>query len=329
MSNDVVGIIGAGSFGTALAALLGSAGRSVVLWSRTSAVVEEINGAHTNEIRLPGAVLPESVKATGDPAELASEARFLVLAVAPEDVRDRARRVGEVTSGHHILVHAVGALADPDDVRISEVLAEETPIARIGALAGPALPGDLLRDAYASMVCASEFDEVSAEARRLLAVPPRLRLYQGRDLAGVELAAALAGAYSVALGVADALELGPGPRATLITRAIAEGGRINACAGAEPRTFSGLAGLGNLLVRSSPESLETAQPSYRFGYALGRGEQPGDPPVGARAAMALLRVARRRGERAPVLAGVAAVAEGDLSPLEAAAMAGDTVALHE
>lgn len=328
-ASDVVGIVGAGSFGTALAALVGGAGRPVMLWSRTESVVEEINRERTNRTRLPRAELPRSVIATSDPAELAREARFLVLAVAPEDVRDRARRIGEVTDGHHILVHAVGALADPDDLRISQVIGEETPIIRVGAIAGPALPGDLLREAYASMVCASQFEEVTREARRLLSAPPRLRLYRGNDLVGVELASALATAYTVALGMTDALALGPGPRATLITRAVAEGGRICACLGAEPRTFAGLAGLGNLLVRSSPERVEEALFSYRFGHALGSGERPEGHPVGVRAALALLRLARRCGERAPVLAALAAVVEGERDPLEAAAMVADTVATEE
>jgi len=248
--------------------------------------------------------------------------------VAPADVRDRAKRLGEVTSGRHIIVHATGALTEPDDQRVSEVLAAETPVKRIGAVAGPALPSDLLREAFASMVCASEFDEVAEQACSLLGVPRRLRLYRGRDLIGVELGSALASAYTVALGVADSLELGPGPRATLITRAVAEGGRIIGLAGGEPRTFAGLAGLGNLLVKSQPDA-SSPPPSYRYGRALGRGESPEKHPVGARAAEALLRVADRQGERAPVLRSMVSVIRGEHTALEAAAMAADTVALQE
>jgi glycerol-3-phosphate dehydrogenase (NAD(P)+) len=328
---DSIGIIGAGSFGTALASLVGREGTRVILWSRTAEVVEEINRERTNQSRLRGAELPASVVATGDPGELAAGARFLVLAVAPADARDRARRLGEVTDGRHLAVHAIGALADPDDVRVSEVLAAETPIVRIGAIAGPALPGDLLRAAFASMVCASEFDEVTREARRLLSVPRRLRLYESRDLAGVELSSALSSAYTVALGLTDALELGPGPRAILVTRAVAEGGRIASCAGGEPRTFAGLAGLGNLLVRSATSVPGEGSASYHHGLALARGAPVDNDraPVGVRAATALLRLADRQGERAPVLRALVAVLEGERTPLEAAAMAADTVASRE
>ena len=326
--SEVVGIVGAGSFGTALAALLARAGRPVLLWSRTESVVDEINSRRTNESRLPGAELPAGIEATGDAAELARRARLLVLAVAPADVRDRARRLGEFTTGRHVIVHATGALTEPDDLRVSEVLAAETPVKRVGAVAGPALPEDLLREAFASMVCASEFDEVAEQTRSLLGVPRRLRMYRGRDLVGVEIGSALASAYTVALGVGDSLALGPGPRATLITRAVAEGGRIIGAAGGDPKTFSGLAGLGNLLVKTQPDA-EAPPPSYRYGRALGRGEQPDEEPVGARAARALLRLADRHGERAPVLRSMVSVITGEHTALEAAAMAADTVAREE
>lgn len=324
-----VGVVGAGSFGTALAILLARDGREVVIWSRTREVVDEINGKRTNEQRLPGAELPAPIAATADAAELAERARLLVLAVAPADVLDRARRLGEVTTGRHIIVHATGALTDSDDRRVSEVLAVETPVKRLGAIAGPVLPGDLLREAFASMVVASEFDEVADQTCALLGVPRRLRIYQGRDLVGVELGSALASAYTVALGMADSLGLGPGPRATLITRTVAEGGRIIEAAGGEARTMAGLAGLGNLLVKCQPDA-ESLPPSYRYGRALGRGEEvDAEHNVGARAALALLRLADRLGERAPVLRSAVAVIRGERSPMEAAAMAADTVARQE
>ncbi len=329
---DAVGIVGAGRFGTALAHLVGRGGRDVVLWTTTSEVADEINKQHTNNSRLPGATLPASVRATGDPADLAKSARFIVLAVAAYDVRARARLLGDHLTGGHIVVHAIGSLAEPDDLRVSSVLEEETPAIRIGVIAGPALAEDLVSGAVSSMVCASEFVEVTHEARRLLASPPALRLYQGADLIGVELSAALAGAYTVALGLADGLEVGVGTRATLLTRAVAEGGRILGCAGADPRTFTGLAGLGNLLVRASGSDPlgDNAPPAYRFGGALASGERPeGTLPVGARAALAALRLAERQGERAPVLAATASVITGEKTAAEAAAMAAGAVAWNE
>jgi glycerol-3-phosphate dehydrogenase (NAD(P)+) len=324
-----LGVVGAGGFGTALAAVVARAGHPVVLWSTTRQVVEEINRGRTNRERLPGVELAPSLRATGDPAELA-RARLIVVAVSSADVRARAQALGTVLDGRHLVVHAIGASAGPDDARVSQVIAAETPVRRIGTLAGPALPADLVAGRFAAMVCASPFDEVTAEARRFLNLPPALRLYTSHDLPGVEISAALSGAYSVALGMLDALEMGPGPRAVLITRAVAEGQRLVSALGGEPRTFAGLAGLGNLLVRTSAGTGENA-PGYQFGRALGRGDAPAGErlPDPVRAVGAGARLARRLGKHAPILSAIAQVIDGELTAKGAARTLSDTVALEE
>lgn len=328
MSRGAVGVVGAGGFGLALANLVARAGRDVVVWSNAVAVVDQIRRDHAAGERLPGVALDPRVVATADPGELAAAARLIVIAVSSTEVRDRARVLGEVLDGGHLVVHAIGALVGPGERRVSELLEEELPVLRVGALAGPALPGDMARGAFASMVCASAFAEVTAETRRLLAVPPGLRLYRSADLVGVELAAALSGAYSVALGVIDALDLGPGTRAVLITRALAEATRIGTMAGGEARTFAGLAGLGNLLVRTSAGSGEHA-PGYQFGLGLARGQRPPRTPEAVRAAPAALALARRTGQRAPVLEALCRVLAGEASIDQAAAALAETMALEE
>ncbi len=333
MPLETVGVVGAGTFGTALADLLARHGRKVVVWSQTRAVVDEINGARTNQERLPGVELSPRLAATSDPEELARRARFIIVAVPSTDVRIRAHALGDFVDGSHILVHAIGALAVPHEtptgeLLVTDLLREETPVIRVGALAGPTLPRDLVESRYASMVAASAFDEVTAEARRLLAVPRYLRIYRGADPAGVELAAALSGAYTIAVGIADTLEVGPGLRAVLVTRAIAEAARLGAAAGADPKTFYGLAGLGNLLVRAAPDS---SSKDYLLGRALGRGEPIASLRLteGARAAQAGKRMADRLGVRMPVISALAGVMAGELSPEQAAAAAGDSVAPEE
>jgi glycerol-3-phosphate dehydrogenase (NAD(P)+) len=321
---DAVGIVGAGRFGCALAQVVAGAGRPVLLWSRDAALVAEMNTERRNR-RVPDLVLSPGVVATGDPAELAAGARLIVVAVSSQDVRARARALGDYLDGNHLLVHAIGALASPNDVRVSEVLEEETPVLRIGALAGPALWRDLLAGHISSMVVGSRFAEVRAEARRLLSAPPVLRIYGGSDLIGVELAAALAGAYTITVAIGDALGMGPGPRAVLVTRALAEASRLGEAVGAQARTFTGLAGLGNLLVRAQSEYAG----DYRVGLELGRGKVPETLSEGARAALAGVRLADKLGVRMPVLQGVAAVISGKLSPAQAALAAADTVAAEE
>lgn len=336
---DTVGIVGAGAFGTALGSVLARAGRRVVLWSRDEAVVESINTNRTCP-RLPDAPLPPPLEATSDPKRLASEARFLVMAVSSTDVRDRSKEFGAFLDGSHIVVHAIGALAAPANERVSEVMARGLPTLKLGAIAGPALPGDLAVGEWSSMVVASTFDEVVSETRRLLNVPPGLRIYGSKDLPGVELASALSGAYTIALGLADGLDVGPGTRAVLVTRAVAEASRLGQASGAQPKTFAGLAGLGNLLVRgterkaktrgTSPE-LTTLSADYQLGRRLAEGVLTAETArtEGARAAVAGSQLADKLKVRMPVLQGVAAVLAGKVEPRDVAKLIGDNVAVEE
>ncbi|MEO7736426.1 MAG: NAD(P)H-dependent glycerol-3-phosphate dehydrogenase [Kofleriaceae bacterium] len=322
---DTIGIVGAGAFGTALGSVLARAGRRVILWSRDAATVEAIQRTRRCP-RLPGAELPEPLEATTDPRRLASEARFVILAVTSTNVRDRSRELGDVLDGSHIVVHAVGALAAPSNERVSQVMEQGLPTLKIGAIAGPALPDDLAENKYSSIVVASVFDEVVSEGRRLLNTPPGLRVYGSKDLIGVELASALSGAYTIALGMSDGLGVGPGTRAVLITRALAEASRLGVAAGAEARTFAGLAGLGNLLVRASDRSAD-----YQLGGQLAAGGAASalDRRVrteGARAALAGLELAKSLRVRMPVLQGLAAVLAGKLEPKDVANLIGDSVA---
>ncbi len=310
---DLIGIAGGGTFARALGHLLSSAGRNVLLWSKKSKL--ETSG---------------SVSTTADARAFAERARFVVFAVPAIAAEARMLELGRELGSHHLLVHAVGALA-ADRRRVSEIALEVTPVKRVGVLAGPALPDDLVHGRFVSMVVASPFSEVTREAVRLLAVPPRLRLYQSRDLIGVELSSAIASAYTIALGVTHALELGSGPRAVLITRALAEANRLVQAAGGEPGTFSGLSGLGNLLVRASPDTRDTA-PSFALGMKLGRGDAPPgaeDVTEGARAATAGVALAKKLQQRVPVLEAIAEILEGRLGAEEAARAVARTVALEE
>ena len=324
---DTVGIIGAGSFGTALGSVLARAGRRVVLWSRDAAVVDAINKTRKCP-RLPNAPLPQPLEATADPKRVAAEARFLVMAVSSKDVRDRAKELGGFLDGSHIVVHAIGALAMPTNERVSEVMEQGLPTLKIGVIAGPALPADLAVGEFSSVVVASRFDEVVSEARRLLNAPPSLRVYSSKDLPGVELSSALSGAYTVALGLCDGLDMGAGPRAVLITRVVAEASRLVQAAGAEPRTFTGLAGLGNMLVRGGQR---VGSEDYQLGRRLAEGVMTADSQrtEGARAALAGVTLADRLRVRMPVLSGVAAVLTGRAEPRDVAKLIGDTVAVEE
>jgi glycerol-3-phosphate dehydrogenase (NAD(P)+) len=199
-------------------------------------------------------------------------------------------------------------------------------VKRVGALAGPALARDLTDKKPCAVVVASHYDEVIAATRAALDVPGVLRIYSSHDLAGVELASAISGAMVVAIGLADGIGLGPGVRAVLMCRAVAEASRLLAAAGARERTFGGLAGLGNLLVRSSTSSERSTD--YQLGLSLARGVIIRETE-GARAAAAIRPMARKLGVRTPILDAVHAVAHERVPVPQAAAHLVETSAEEE
>jgi glycerol-3-phosphate dehydrogenase (NAD(P)+) len=315
-SHEEIGIVGAGRFGLALASMLGQAGRRTLVWSPDEAAVSEIEKKRKSSC-MPELELPKELRATADPDELGKDTRFFVIAAASHEVRDHLSRLGSSLSGNHMAVHAVAAFCSPDDQRVSQVIAQETPVLRTGVLAGPSMANFIAAGRGTSLLCASEFDDVTAECRRLLSVPPRMRLYRGRDLVGAELAAALSMAYTISIGLADAIDVGIGIRAVLVTRAVSEMARLGAAAGAQAKTFWGLAGLGNLLVRTSIEGDQVA-PSYRLGQELGAGKKPNEEGEPYHATMAAVRLARDYSLHLPVLETTARVLNGELDASQAA-----------
>lgn len=317
ISDQTVGIVGAGAFATALASVLSTRGIAAILHSEDAELVRDINIHHRNEVRLPGVSLARRVAATSDLAELASLCRLIVLAVSSRHVVRMARELGAVLDGDHIVAHAVGALAG-DDRRVSQILRDHTKVAKIAALAGPAMPRDLSARRACAVVVAAESDDVLSQVKEVLQVPAVLRVYKNRDLVGVELSAALAGALTVAMGVADGLGVGHGPRTLLLTRAAAEGATICRENGGQPNTFYGLSGLGNLVARSSPESRADSE-DYQLGVALARGEPPPRGETeGIRTLATACRIADLLGLEVPILRTVRDIVAGRLSAEQAA-----------
>ncbi len=316
VSQEEIGIVGTGRFGLAMASLLGTAGRKVLLWSPDDVTIKEINedrkGSCMPELELPG-----EVQATADPDELGKRSRFLLVTASSGEVRNHLSLLGNSLSGNHIAVHAVGAFCSPNDRRVSQVITEETAVLRTGVLAGPSMADFIAAGRGTSLLCASEFDEVTAECRRLLSVPRRMRLYRGRDLVGAELASALSMSYTISIGLADAIGVSIGIRAVLFTRAVSEMARLGKGMGAQIKTFWGLAGLGNLLVRTSVEGEQMA-PSYRLGRDLAAGKKSDSESEPYRATLAAVRLAGECSLHLPVLETTARVLLGELDANQAA-----------
>ena len=308
---DVVGIVGAGRFATALAYRLEQAGRRVLFYSQNTALTTGFNESRRIEDRHSGLVFGDQVRATSSPSELCEKARLLILATSSNEVEARIESLASDLNGGHMVIHTIGGLVLPRQKRVSEVIEELTPCRRIGVLAGPAFPNDLIEGNVAAMVCASRFDEVTTEVRRLLNLPPALRIYRGNDLIGVELSSALVGAYAVALAVADELSVGMGPRALLTTRIISEMTRLVVAVGGQADTLRGLAGLGNLLVRGNGDTSHRA-PSYVYGRRLAQAQKGEElpRPEGARAVAAGVALAKQHRVAAPILGGIATAMTG-------------------
>ncbi len=249
MARRPVAIIGGGSWGLALAAAASRTGETM-LHSRRA-----LNGS-----------LPKGVTQARDFREIGKEARTILLAVPSEIARVVLRELGDHLDGRHFVVHGVRGLAGNSMTRISEVVREETPVRRVGAVGGPALAEDLLAGRPSVMVCGSHFPEVSTALREALGCNT-LRLYTTDDLVGLEWASALVGCLAIGVGYAQALGLSPGLVAAYISRSVTEASKIAAAAGGDERTLLGLAGYGDLLACAG----QTERPEVLVGRALAQG----------------------------------------------------------
>lgn len=255
-----VAVIGGGAWGLALAAAAARAESDVVLLSR-----RELNGS-----------LPKGVRVVREMKEAAAHARLVMLAVPSMVCRSVARELGDHVDGGHYVVHGVRGLvfdgSHPEDLRtISEVIREETPVRRTGALGGPAFAHDILAGRPSVVVVGSRYPEV-AEAATAFLGSPSLRVYPTNDLRGLEWASALVGCLTIAVGYAQAMQTSAGLVAALIARAIGEASRIAAAAGGEEKTLLGLAGYGDLLASIA----QTERPEILVGQALAKGLAPAE-----------------------------------------------------
>jgi glycerol-3-phosphate dehydrogenase (NAD(P)+) len=243
-----VAIVGAGSFGRALAASAARVERHVVLWSRSDKHVDN-----------------ERIQVTHDFADLA-RAELVFIAVPSPHVRELAREVGKHLDGSHLLVHVSRGLVGEELETLTHLLRVETPSRRLGALAGPLVAESLRAGEPGGGIVGSLFPEV-AEAVREAIGGPRLRIYSTDDVMGVEVASAYVGLISLSVGYAMGKGYGPGTLAVLTTRGVAEATRLGVHMGAAERTFAGLAGYGDLLAAVAGDG----RPEVLLGRELAQG----------------------------------------------------------
>jgi glycerol-3-phosphate dehydrogenase (NAD(P)+) len=243
-----VAVMGAGSWGTAYAMLCADAGEDVVLWARREEVADEVNGEHRNSGYLGDVELPDSLRATADAAEALRDAEIVVLGVPSVGLRDSLEAWRELVPRKAIAVSLVKGIELDTRKRASQVIREvwDFPYAQAVVVSGPNLAKELARRMPGGTVAAGPETQI---VRRVQAAShtPYFRVYTNPDVVGVEIGGAVKNAIALAAGMADGMGFGDNTRAMLITRGLAEMTRLGVALGGNPLTFSGLAGMGDLV----------------------------------------------------------------------------------
>lgn len=307
-SPKTVAVIGTGSWGTAAAGLLAANADDVVIWARSAGVAEGIDRDHMNPRHLVDYRLPTCVRATTDPAACAADA--YVFAVPSSYLRGVARKFARVIPAAAPVVVLTKGIEPGTHKLMAEVVADEIGHPeRMAALSGPNHAEEICRGMVSAAVVASTNPQVAETFQRLF-VSPSFRVYASADLRGVEVCAAVKNVIAIACGVAVGLGAGDNTLAVLMTRGLAEIGRISAATGGDPMTCMGLAGMGDLIATcTSPHSRNrTFGEAFVAGETLETYEDRTHMVVeGARAAMSTLQVARAYGVECPITTAVHAI----------------------
>lgn len=316
-----VGVLGAGSWGTTLADLLVRAGHDVVIWAYEPEVVDGINRRHRNDLFLEGCPLAPALVATGD-LEAAARDLPVLVSVSPSHVVRRVltRAASTITPGA-IVVSATKGIETDTLALMSQVASEVLPPHRFVALSGPSFAREVYAQQPSAVVAASAEAE-AAETVQALFATTYFRVYTGSDVIGTELAGALKNVFAIAAGILEGLGLGHNPRAALITRALAEMTRLGEAMGADPRTFAGLAGMGDLILTTTG----ALSRNRALGLALAQGasleqyrREHRTVAEGANTAQAAVRLAEQYGIEMPIASQVWEILYRDKPPREAIA----------
>ncbi|WP_075617665.1 NAD(P)H-dependent glycerol-3-phosphate dehydrogenase [Paenisporosarcina indica] len=266
---EKVVVLGAGSWGTALSIVLADNGHECLLWSHRKDQADEINDQHLNEKYLPGTILPKTLKATSSLEEAAGHGKIIVIAVPTKGIREVCRNLKEMINEPMLFVHVSKGI-EPDSLkRISEVIREEVPshlIEEIVVLSGPSHAEEVVLRHPTTVTAACE-DILYAEKVQDLFMNGHFRVYTNSDVIGVEIGGALKNIIALGAGISDGLGYGDNAKAALITRGLAEIARLGTKIGAQPSTFSGLTGIGDLIVTCT----SVHSRNWRAGNLLGKG----------------------------------------------------------
>jgi glycerol-3-phosphate dehydrogenase (NAD(P)+) len=300
-----VGVIGAGSWGTALAGVAARAGHQVTLWARSPGLAAQINETAANEAYLPGLPLPAGITATADPAALAG-AGVVLIAIPAQVVRETlANFAGHLAPGTAAVVCAKGIERGSHRL-MSEVLAEALPETEFYVLSGPSFAADVARDLPTAVTLAGPTIEAATRLAEALSLAS-FRIYASDDTVGVQLGGAVKNVLAIACGISDGRGLGESARAALTTRAFAELARFGRAMGARPETLTGLSGLGDLILTCASRQSR----NFAYGFALGQGASaPPGTVEGVPTAGVVDDMAQALGVDMPISAAVRRIVQG-------------------
>ncbi|MGE3256956.1 NAD(P)H-dependent glycerol-3-phosphate dehydrogenase [Pseudonocardia sp.] len=313
-----VAVLGAGSWGTAVAAIVARS-TPTILWARSPEIVAEVNGAHGNSRYIGEVKLPRKLHATNSLEEAVSDADALVMGVPSHGFRAVLTDAAPFVRPWVPIVSLVKGLEQGTDLRMTEIVGEVLPGSPAGVLAGPNIAREVL-DGYAAAATLAMSDRNLAAQLAELFRTPMFRIYSTTDVVGVEICGPLKNVFAIAAGMGDGAGAGHNTKAMVISRAVREMARLGEAIGGEPVTFGGLAGMGDLVVTCvSPLSR-----NRRVGEAIGRGlsvpaaiASLNQVAEGVKSASVVMELARRAGVEMPIAREVDAVINHGASAIDA------------
>ena len=317
-----VAVLGAGSWGTALAMVLADNGHHTRLWGHNPVQIEEINRSQTNQKYLPNIFLPKLVKGYSDLTEAITEVETIILAVPTKAIRDVLKKIVQFRKEPLTIVHVSKGIEPDTLLRISEMIEEEMPLRLlkdIVVLSGPSHAEEVsLRHPTTVTVSAKNME--AAEQIQDLFINQNFRVYTNPDLIGVEIGGALKNIIALAAGISDGLGYGDNAKAALITRGLAEIARLGAKMGARPLTFSGLTGIGDLIVTCT----SVHSRNWRAGNMLGKGhnleevlDKMGMVVEGVRTTKAAYKLAEKYDVKMPITSALYGILFSGIEPKDA------------
>jgi len=323
LSGRSVSILGGGSWGTALAVLLTRCGHRVVMWEFQKNLVEKISLTRINEMFLPNVQIPDSVIITSDIEQAIEGGEYIIFAVPSHTVRSVARQVLSLPLNQKKFISTSKGIENESLLRMSEIILNEIPSAdhdNCAVLSGPSFAAEVAREIPTAVVAASYNISYACEVQALF-MCPSFRVYINEDVAGVEYGGAFKNVVAIATGIVDGVGFGDNSKAALLTRAMVEITRLGVKLGADAKTFSGLSGMGDLILTC----MGKLSRNLYVGQELGKGRKPNDilqgmvnVAEGVKTAQAVRHLSEQTGVETPIMEQVYRILFEDKNPREAA-----------